>query len=108
MKFNKAEALRRFKEVGKVFYVTYHEIENTKVQYRKVAHVQGNAIAFDRFNTEETYKLAQDNPQRNGSWLWFDQKHDRFLPLDNGDIELYYYDEENDKNVLKMTYAVEK
>lgn len=61
-------------------------------KYRRVVKVQTNAVAMAKEDTPEHIHLAEENPHRNASWLYFDQKDGAKYNIDGGVITIQHED----------------
>lgn len=57
-----------------------------RISFRQVCHVQSNAVAFSKFDDPQYIAAAQRQPQSQGSWLYFDQKGERWTVSDDGNV----------------------
>lgn len=91
---SKAEAKRRFQIGTKWKFVYSDRRSSSNPQYREVVHKQTNAVAFAKSDNPEHIALAKSKPHANATWLYFDQKFDKYT-IKGDAIVCTCYDEDD-------------
>lgn len=97
---SKAEAKRRFQLGTKWTFVWSNRERTNRPVYREVVHVQSNAVAFAKSSDPEHIALAKAKPHANATWLYFDQRGDKYTIKHDTVICTGYDDEGNAQNKL--------